>query len=303
MGETSSTRTKESMLDLMIQLNKKSRGDKEMKDVAVTLFENSVKVGNKIFLSIPLGSLRVDHRMYQRPLQRHVRMIAKNWKDDKCDALLVNYRGDGYFYIIDGQHRYEAALMRGAKNLVCVVLVGLTIKEEADLFVEQNDDTKKLTPYDTFKANLCRGEERDILINEICKDYGIRVEKSNQIRTLRSVTAARKIVRRNDDGTLNGDSLRWVLQVLKDAGWDNFKGTYNSSIFYSLDVVRTKYNKTLKNAQNKLVDFMKTSTPKEMLALSNSEYPGYGSDCVRLQMLFDEIIEAPVGKGKKGKAA
>ena len=149
-------RTKEAMLQRMKELNVIDKQNIEMKKNAIIIFKNSQKVGNKIFVELPLEYMKVDSKMYQRPVQRHVRIIARNWKDDKCNPILVNYRGDGYFYIIDGQHRYEAALMRGMESLVCEVLVGLTIVEEADLFVEQNEGSKKLSTYDTFKANVCR---------------------------------------------------------------------------------------------------------------------------------------------------
>ena len=57
--------------------------------------------------------------------------------------------------------------------MVCMVFVGLSIKEEADLFTEQNEGTKKLSPFDTYKANLCRGEEIDTQIQEICNKHGV----------------------------------------------------------------------------------------------------------------------------------
>lgn len=255
----------------MEKLNKENMLNKSEKALAVTLFKNAVKVGNKIFLEIPLELLKIDHEMYQRPLQRHVRTIAKGWKDDKCDPLMVNYRNDGFFYVIDGQHRYEAALMRGIESLVCVIFVGLTIKEEADLFTEQNEGTKKLSPYDTYKANLCRGEAIDTQIQEACNNYGIRVEKANLVKTLKSVTAARSIVK-----SYGKESLDWIFNLLQDCGWNNFKETYTADMMQSLNNIRINYIDSLTYVRTTLIDFFKDSCPKEVIAFANAEYPQYG---------------------------
>lgn len=289
-------RTKEAMMGLMIKLNKANNMNNELKNIAVTLFENAVKIGNKIFLTIPVSSLKIDHAMYQRPIQRHVHTIAKNWNDDKCDPLLVNYRGDGYFYIIDGQHRYEAAMIREIKNLVCTVLVGLTVKDEADLFVGQNDGSKKLSPFDTYKANLCRGDARDLLIDKVCKEYGVRVERSSKNKTLKSVTAARRIVSDTralnyDNGDLDAEPLRWIFDILKNAKWEYFKEAYGSDYCYALYNIYKKYYNVKDYAKTKLIHTMEMTTPAAMLATANVKFAAYKCGSAKLTRLFETILE------------
>ena len=277
-------RTKESLLERMQSLNKENKDNKEQKKSAEMLFKNAQKVGNKIFCDLPLETIQIDRKMYQRPLQSHVRKIAKEWNDDKCDPLMVNYRNDGYFYVIDGQHRLEAARMRGIDSLVCVCFVGLSLKEEADIFTEQNEGTKKLTPYDTYKANLCRGEETDMTIYRVCEKYGIRVVKSTGCRVLRSVTMARTIVTRND-----GERLSWIFNVFKESGWNNHKETYAADIMAGVNNVCNAHEKELGVVEEKLVEFFKTSNPKELVSLANIEYPNYGRQ-IRLNMILEDII-------------
>lgn len=279
-------RTKEGMLKEMKKLNTENNLNPDIKALSTTLFENAIKIGNKIFLCIPTSLMKIDHDMYQRALQRHVRMIAKNWNDDKCDPLMVNYRNDGYFYVIDGQHRLEAALMRNIERLVCVVFVGMSIKEEADIFTEQNEGTKKLSPYDTYKANICRGEEIDTKIDTVCKRYGIKVVKSSSIKTLRSVTAARKIVKNSGAATLD-----WIFYIFKKSGWDNFKESYSSCIMMGLYNIRMIYSKNIPKIENIIINFFKTSSPKEITALGNAEYPQYGP-VVRINKILVEIIKS-----------
>lgn len=278
-------RTKETMIATMQRMNKENGYNTEEKKMAITLLKNAQKVGNKVFLEIPLSLMRVDHEMYQRALQRHVRTIAKNWNDDKCDPPMVNYRNDGYFYLIDGQHRFEAAAMRGLDSLVCCVFVGLSIKEEADLFTEQNEGTKKLSPFDTYKANLCRGEHIDTQIQEVCNKYGIKVEPGAGIRKLKSVTIARKIVRCSGK-----DTLDWIFGLISMCGWNNFKDTYGADVLQALYNVSTNYHDDLDDVKNKLVEFFQVSSPSEIAALGNVEFPQHGR-AIRFNMILDEVIK------------
>lgn len=278
-------RTKESMIEDMKRINKESGINSEEKKFAIQLFKNAQKIGTDVFLEIPLSLMKVDHGMYQRPTQTHVRKIAKNWNYTKCDPLMVNYRNDGFFYIIDGQHRFEAANMRGIESLVCRVFIGLSVKEEADIFTEQNEGTKKLSPFDTFKANICRGEEVDMQIKEVCDSHGIKVEKSNSIKTLRSVTTAREIIRRN--GKENFD---WIITFLEDTGWNVFKETYTDGFLRSLNNIKNGYDTDITYVREKLLGIFKNSTPKEVQAVANAEHP-YMGRVTSLHLLFEDLIK------------
>ena len=278
-------RTLEGMKKRMAEMNKGSRGNEEQKKMATLFFKNASKVGNKVFLEIPLELIKIDHKMYQRPLQAHVRTIAKNWDDDKCDPLMVNYRSDGFFYTIDGQHRTEAAIMRGIESLVCNVFVGLSIKEEADMFTEQNEGTKKLTPYDTYKANICRGEVVDTQIKEVCDKYGIKVVKQNAIKTLRSVTTARAVVR------IHGkENLDWIFKLMEECGWDAYKKTYSDGFIASINNIKVANKDNLDLVREKLVGILKESTPNEMQALAHAKYP-YMGRTTALHKLFEELVK------------
>lgn len=283
--ETKTVRTKESMLALMEKLNKENKENQLQKKQAIQLFKNSSKIGNKIFVDIPVELLKVDWDMYQRATQRHVRIIAQNWNDDKCDPLMTNYRNDGYFYIIDGQHRLMAALMRGIESLVCIVFVGLSIKEEADLFTEQNEGTKKLSPYDTYKANLCRGEKTDTMIKNICDKYGVAIKKANTPKVLKCLSVVRRYFR-SDNGE---EGLNWILDVIKVSGWENFSQGHSYDVVNSLWVIYNNHLHELTSVRKKLIDFFTSSSPEEVISLGNVEYPQY-SKYQRLNMILEDVV-------------
>ena len=279
----------------MKELNALDKANIEMKKNAVLFFKNAQKVGNKIFVELPLDYLKVDQKMYQRPVQSHVRIIAQTWNDDKCNPLLANYRGDGYFYIIDGQHRYEAARMRGMESIVCEVLVGLNVKEEADLFVEQNYGTKKLSPYDTYKANICRSDAVDCIIKEVCDKYDIKVVKSNTIKTLKCLTEARKIIRGGekdnaDHHDTGKDILDWCFQIISGSGWENDKKGYCHAVVYALSNIYVKYPHRLTEMKDILIEFMKDYTYEKVDSMADLKFPGKSKD-LKCMMLLLEVVE------------
>ena len=46
--------------------------------------------------------------MYPRPLQKKFKYLLDNWDSNKCDPIILNYRSDGFYYVINGQHRKES---------------------------------------------------------------------------------------------------------------------------------------------------------------------------------------------------
>ena len=93
---TKKARTKRQMVQAMERLNKMNGENMEQKQEALAFLNTAVEIGNKVFCCIPIKMLKIDHAMYQRPLQKKFKFILDNWDDDQCDPIVVNYRNDGY---------------------------------------------------------------------------------------------------------------------------------------------------------------------------------------------------------------
>lgn len=266
----------------------------QRKKLSSGIMKNAIRIGNKIIAWIPVELLNIQP--YQRKRQRHVTAIAEQWADAKCNVLLVSYdEGNGWFNVVDGQHRAAAARMRGVEYLVCEIFIGMTVSQEAALFVSQNINTKKLTPFDTFKTNqFIEGDEEtelsqiDKLIAEICKEYDVKAEKSNAAGHLKSVPAARKIVKR--DGA---EGLKFVLNVIKESHWDEFSSGYSSDLMTALGKIYFANKGNLDVINKRLCGFFINSTPDELTALSNNTYPNLTRGA-RLSAILDDVIKDPV---------
>lgn len=228
---------------------------------------------------------------YQRDRQRHVLKIAENWNNKKCNVLTVSYDpGDGVFHVVDGQHRAAAARMRGVEFLVCEILENMNKSKEAVFFVSQGDDMKKLSPFDTFRANLIiSGEDeteiskRDKLIQKVCDSFHIEVKPGNGANRLKSITESRSIVKQ--EGI---EALEWVFNILVRSGWNEYPQGFSKEIMHAIfkQYLNTKGND---EAASIITDFLRTSTPDEVKAMSNNQYPTLGATN-RMSAILDDIV-------------
>lgn len=243
------------------------------------------KETKKIIALVPVSLIKVDHAAYQREEKRHVIKMSKEWDDSQCTLLLVNYRStEGWFYAIDGQHRTVAAQILGIEYLACEIFIDLSVEEEAKRFLYYNTGTKSLSPFDTFKANICWGETNDTAIKKVCDDHGIAIiDRKNKQRTLKSVTVARSIYKTGGTAALN-----WIFSLIEGAHWEDFKESYSADILMGLSSVYLKYINNLSAAQKNLLEFMKKSNPTEVIGIANTEYPTQGHQ-TRVRLILEEI--------------
>lgn len=234
--------------------------------------------------------------------------IAENWDDSQCNVLLVSYdEHNGWFNVVDGQHRAAAARMRGVEYLICEIFTNMTISKEAAMFVDANVTTKKLNPFDTYKANQFINVEDDTELSQIdkriakiCAAFDVKVSKSSASGTLKSVPVARSIMKKYGES-----GLEFVFSVIRDSHWDNYKDGYGSDIMASLGKIYFTREHDLDVVKQRLCGFFVGSSPAELAALGNNTYPNLTRQA-RLDAILADIIaepENPTQMKTRGKAA
>jgi hypothetical protein len=125
---------------------------------------------------------------YQRtlltgPSQTLIRRIAQFWDWGLCQPLMVARRQDGELYVVDGQHRLEAARLRGdIFQLPCVVAAYASAADEAASFVALNQQRRPLSALDLFKAALAAGDTEAVAVRQAITDAGLIL--SNHMNTV-----------------------------------------------------------------------------------------------------------------------
>ena len=293
--------TKDQMIELMEKINRERKDNLESRRSALNTLVGAFPVGGKVFAVVALDELHIDES-YQRTLQNHVKIIARDWNPTKCDPLKINFREDGNLYVWDGQHRLEAARLRGIKYLLCDITVGLTQEQEAELFGCQGMGIKKPDPYDIFKANVCAGEEVDTAIKDMCDIYDLVVNRNNKkAGNLSCLTLVRDIFKKGDEKYFD-----WVLELLHKARWNEFPQSHCHRVVNSLYEIRKASEEKNEFVQRKLVTYLKETNPDELLINATLKYPQFKDESKKLKLFLldivngdtDQITEIFNGKGR-----
>lgn len=131
---------------------------------------------NPLPMYLEVGELTVDITVQRYLNTPHVSRMQKTYDPLAIGAISVSLREDGTYYVMDGQNRVELTRrMRGTRaKMLCLVYRGLTLEDEARLFVKTNNSVG-VRPLDKFRVRLVEGERVAVELNSILTDHGWRV--------------------------------------------------------------------------------------------------------------------------------
>lgn len=148
-----------------------------------------MKEADQMIRMIPVKLLKIAN--YQCGLiKKNVEAIVKNFDPAKLGVLVVSHRADGYYYVIDGQHRTGALRLLGITHVNCLVLEGMTVQQEADYFRRQNENKHSLSAVSSFNAGVCAGDKASVEVNDIMEKNGfsaVDTENHVLIRAIKTV--------------------------------------------------------------------------------------------------------------------
>lgn len=153
-----------------------SGGQKAVDRFAETIQSITNKPGELI--KLPKGELRID-RSYQRPInQRRVYRIANNWNWVACGVLVVSMRAQGYF-VVDGQHRLEAAkLVNHVTDLPCIAFELAQI-DEARGFLALNLEHQQPTMLERWGALLLAHDKAALAADGLMRRFDRSIGESS----------------------------------------------------------------------------------------------------------------------------
>lgn len=122
----------------------------------------------------------VDHR-YQRDLdKRRAEAMSREYNPNLVGVPVVSRRGDGSIVRLDGQHRLAAACMAGHGDAPILMEMhdGLSLREEAELFLRLNGGRTAVGAIDKYRARLEAQEPTAMEIQAILKRVQCRIVKA-----------------------------------------------------------------------------------------------------------------------------
>lgn len=134
---------------------------------------------------LPKKSLQVDKR-YQRELKsaasaKLIALLQEKFCWAHCAPLIVTDNADGTYNIVDGQHRWKAAIGIAQITLLpCMVHEEMDLREQANAFVAHNAARVKVGPLAIFHARGVSGDPVAIGVLNACKVAGVVIPRGHR---------------------------------------------------------------------------------------------------------------------------
>lgn len=175
------------------------------------------------FAWVAKGQLQIDRR-YQRDMNTaRVNAMAREWDWVACGAISVALRSDGEWFVIDGQHRVEAARKRAdILDLPCLIFEVESIKEEASGFLASNIGRKAMSYVERFNAMLQAGDETALRVEGMIDGSGRKIAKQPGPFTVSCVQSIYRAMATDEK------ACRRIWPVLTDVSTG---GTLDNSVF------------------------------------------------------------------------
>lgn len=160
-------------------------------------------------LKIRPSSIIID-REYQRNLdENRAKSMAEKLDLSRIGVPVVSKRKNETFVALDGQHRIIALKLAEVDDpIYCEVHEGLTVVEEAALFLKLNGGRKAVSVFDKWRARLVAKEPIALEITRIIEGQGLRIAQA----TAKNCICAIQVV---ESVHLRRGNLQRTLQVLK----------------------------------------------------------------------------------------
>lgn len=190
---------------------------------------------------VRLDQMNVNPQAQRALSQAWVDELAKQFDPDLMGFIHLSFR-DGWYYIIDGQHRQMAAVqyLGSDQQVQCHVYTGLTNQQEAQLFLDLNKK-KAQSPISKYKVSLTAGAPDECDVDRIVRALGITIGSSTQLEEITCITAILAVYRKNGPGALS-----FALRVIRDAyGYEGFK----REVISGLALVTKRYGSQIDEAR------------------------------------------------------
>lgn len=174
-------------------------------------------------VEVDLETLLVEPQAQRELDERRAQGISNSLIPSAIGSLTVSQRDDGKRYIIDGMHRRRAAQLSGWQTMPAEIHYGLSVEQEAILFLIKNKESKAPNPLAEFKVGVTAGVPiyRDIANVLAEHDLVVGTNSTNQVSAVRAMEF---VTRR-----WGPSALDTAISVAEKA-WGRTADTWNGSL-------------------------------------------------------------------------
>lgn len=196
----------------------------------------------RLELTSHLGWVRLDQMKINPQAQRAFNpnnpAVAGLFDPEVMGYIVVSHR-DGWYYVVDGQHRRAGALNflgDSSQQVQCRVFTGLTSEQEAELFLMLND-VKKQSAMSKYEKALHAGWAAECDVERIARSLDLRIGVDKACEEIACVTVLLSVYQKRGPAALS-----FALRVIRDSyGFDGFK----KPIIEALALITDRYGNAL----------------------------------------------------------
>lgn len=195
---------------------------------------------------LAVSSISSDHRVNTRPVDAGWvdRKVREGFEPDRIGVPIVSRRPDGTCVWLDGQHRGELIRRAGwsDQKIQCRVFTGLTLAQEANLFLGHNDNRQVKTVY-KFLARVTAGDPDAVGITAIAQAAGWTISDTSGDKTITAVRSLERIFHGDQgrDATMQpGRALQLTLRVVAEA-WGYRTEAVNGDVLVGIGAVFNRF--------------------------------------------------------------
>lgn len=187
--------------------------------------------------TITLGDIRVSPAAQRELNQSRVNKIVDALDMERLGTLTVSER-DGFYWLIDGQHRYTALKTFFGEGfeeweIEAWCYFGLTEDQEAEKFLQHNE-VLTVSAYDRFKVGVTAGRAVESDVDRIVRSLGLKVARGAGHGTISAVTALTSVYKKHGP-----TGLVRCLYVIREAFGDR---GFESVIITGLALFQARYD-------------------------------------------------------------
>lgn len=188
---------------------------------------------------IPINRMAVSDTAQREIKQYRVDHLVAHFDPEQIGTPVVNERS-GKFFLIDGQHRVAALAERfdETHQVQCWTYVGLTEEEEAEKFLQLNDNLT-VGALDKYRVSVEAGREIESDIDRIVRSCGMAVTKQKAEGGIGAVGTLRRVYVRGGAHVL-GRTLRIIDSAYGSSGLE-------ASVIDGMGLLCGRYNGELKD--------------------------------------------------------
>lgn len=181
--------------------------------------EHPVKYG----VSVKLTDLQVDPQAQRALNVNRAKSIAANIIEKALGVIVVSKRSDGSLWIIDGQHRVWAAKLAGLTHITAEVHSNLSLKDEAVLFMLNNNESQRVSAIDLYLVGLTAGSDLQVDVQNVLDKHGLKVGIAPSTNVVAAVRCLEDVTRRY--GTEALDRALTIAEAVWDRDGQSWEGT------------------------------------------------------------------------------